>query len=210
MSERGRGDRVLAGLATPVGQVDEHRHVLTGRDLRQRPAVGRLQDERGHVRGLLDPADQPVRPQRMGRVDLRLLVQPSFLGYELGCEEPVHLVPRRRDFGGHGVTEHLPNRGQEVAADYRVLLGPDSQRRVLVGDPAQDVREGRCPRIDQLDGVGDHRRRQRPALLAGGLIALVEHPQELRVLGEHAGVEHRGDLLGMLADDLGGRRDYLL
>jgi hypothetical protein len=30
------------------------------------------------------------------------------------------------------------------------------------------------------------------------------------VLGEHAGVEHRGDLLGMLADDLGGRRDYLL
>ena len=146
----------------------------------------------------------------MGRVDLRLLVQPGLLGDQLGREEPVHLVPGRRDLGGDGVAEHLPDRGQEVAADDRVLLRADSERHVLVGDPAQDVREGRRVRIDQLDGVGHHRRRQRPALLAGGLVALVEHPQQLRVLGEHARVEDRGDLLGMLGDDLGGRRDYLL
>ena len=29
-----------------------------------------------------------------------------------------NLVPRRRDFGGHGVTEHLPHRGQEAPADW--------------------------------------------------------------------------------------------
>jgi RNA-directed DNA polymerase len=82
MSERGRGDRVLAGLATPVGQVDEHRHVLTGRDLRQRQAVGRLQDERGHVRGLLDPADQAVRPQRDANLRLDYgLTAFTFLGF---------------------------------------------------------------------------------------------------------------------------------
>ena len=45
------------------------------------------------------------------------------------------------------------------------------------------------------------------ALLAGGLVALVEHPQQLRVCGEHVRVEDRGDRFGVGGDHGRGRLD---
>lgn len=39
------------------------------------------------------------------------------------------------------------------------------------------------------------------ALFAGGLIPLIEHAQQLRMGGEHAGIEVGGDLVGMRSDD---------
>lgn len=90
-------------------------------------------------------------------------------------------------------------------ADDRVLLGADPQRDVFVGDAAHDVVEGRRIGIDERDGVGDHRARQRLALLTVGLVALVEHAQQLGMGGEHAGVEMRRDPVGVGGDDGRGR-----
>ena len=118
-----RGDRVLARLALAVGQVDEHRHVLTRRDRGQPAPVGRLEHERDDVGRLLDAADHAVRPQRARRVHPRLLVEPGLLGDELGREQPVDLVPGGGDLGGDRLAEHLTDRGEQVVADDRVLLG---------------------------------------------------------------------------------------
>ena len=78
---------------------------------------------------------------------------------------------------------------------------------MLVGNACHHMVERRRGRVDQLDGVGDDGAGQRLALLPGGLVALVEHPQQLRVLGEHPWVEAGGDLLGVFGDHGGGGLD---
>ena len=199
------GDRVLARLAPAVRQVHEHRDVLPRADLRQAAAVGGLEHQGHDVVGLLDPPDHAVRPHRVRRVDARLLVEPGLLRDELGREQPVDLVPGRGDLGRDGVTEHLTDRRQQVVSDDRVLLRADPERDVLVRDAVHHPVERRRVRVDQLHRVGHDGRRERPALLAGGLVALVEHPQQLGVLLEHAGVEAGGDLLGVLGHHGSGR-----
>jgi len=98
-----------------------------------------------------------------------------------------------------------PTAAQQVVSDDRVLLRADPERDVLERDPLHHMVKGRGIGIDQLHRVGHDRGRERPALLSGGLVALVEHPQQLRVRGEHPGVEAGGDLLGMRCDDCRGR-----
>ena len=145
----------------------------------------------------------------MRRVDACLLVQPGLLGDQLGGEQPVDLVPGGGDLGGDGVAEHLPDRAQQVVADDRVLLRADPERDVLVCDPLHHVLKGRGVGIDQLHRVGHDRSRERPALLSGGLVALVEHAQQFRVRGEHPGIEAGGDLLGVLGHDGRGRLHHV-
>ena len=56
----------------------------------------------------------------------------------------------------------------------------------------------------QLDCEGHDRGRERPALLSRGLVALVEHAQQLGMRGENCGIEAGSYLLGVLGYD--GRR----
>ena len=56
--------------------------------------------------------------------------------------------------------------------------------------------------------VRDNRAGQGFALLAGGLITLVEHSQQLGMGGEHAWIEVCGDLVGVRCDDGCGCLDY--
>ena len=72
--------------------------------------------------GLLDAPDDPVVAHRVCRVDVRLLVEPHFLGDELGGEQPIDLAPGVGDVGCDGVAEHLRDRGEEVVAHDGVLL----------------------------------------------------------------------------------------
>ena len=58
--------------------------------------------------------------------------------------------------------------------------------------------EGWRAGVDEVHGVRHHRGGEGLALLARRLITHVEHPQQLRVGGEHAGVEAGGDLFGVL------------
>ena len=175
------------GCRLPSGRSTNTETYCPGRDLRQRAAVRGLEHQRHDVVGLLDAPDHAVRAQRVRRVDARLLIEPGLLGDQLRGEQPVDLAPGVGDLGGHGVAEHLPDRGQQVVTDDRVLLRADPERDVLVGDPPHHVLNDGALGIDQLHGVGHDRGRQRPALLPGGLVALVEHPQQLRVLLEHPG-----------------------
>jgi len=62
--------------------------------------------------------------------------------------------------------------------------------------------------IDQLHRVRDNRAGQRFALLAGGLISLVEDQQQLGMGGEHTGIEVCGDLVGVRSDDRRSCLDY--
>ena len=204
----GRGrHRVLAGLAVPVRKVDEDRDVLAGPDLRQLAAVGRLQDQGDDVGRLLDPADHPVRAHSVCRVGADPFIEPGFQRDQLGGEQPVDLAPRVGDLRGDRGAQYVGDRAQQVVADNGVLLGPDAERNMLVGNTCHDVIERGRGRVDQLDGVGDHGTGQRLALLSGGLVALVEHPEQLRVLGEHPRVEACGDLLGMLGHHGGSGLD---
>ena len=146
------------------------------------------------------------RSGRLG-VDPGLLVEAGLFGDELGGEQPVDLVPGVGDLGGDRVTEHLADSAEQVVADDGVLLGPDAQRDVFVGNAFHDMIERRGGGVDQLDGVGHHGGGQRPGLFAGGLVALVEDSQQFRVFGEHPRIEPSGDLLGMSGNDSRGGGD---
>ena len=100
-----------------------------------------------------------------------------------------------------------PTAAEQVMTDDGVLLGPDAQRDVFVGNAFHDPVERRRGGVDQLHGVGHDGRGQRPGLFSGGLVALVEDPQQLGVLGEHPWIEPGGDLLGMGGDDARGGGD---
>jgi hypothetical protein len=76
----GGGHRVLAGLPISAGQVEEHRHVLAGSDLRQWVTVGGFEDKGDDVGGFFDAAHHAVWPCRLSGVHVRFLVQPRFLG----------------------------------------------------------------------------------------------------------------------------------
>ena len=194
------------GWRSPSGQVDEHRHVLARADLRQPAAVRRFEHQRHDVGGLLDAAHHAVRAQRARRVDARLLVEPGLLGDQLRREQPVDLAPGVGDLGGDGVAEHLPDRGQQVVTDDRVLLRADPERDVLVGDPPHHVVERRARR-DRSAG----RRRPRPTPPAPGSARPVAWLPWLNtrsssgMLLEHAGIEAGGDLLGVLGHHAGRR-----
>ncbi len=71
-----------------------------------------------------------------------------------------------------------------------VVLGADAQADVLVHD-ARHHRHQHRGIVDVL-GIGRDRAGQRLLLLAAGLVALVEHMLELRVVLEHAGIEMPG------------------
>ncbi len=131
MAHPGRRDGVLARLSGAVGQVDEHRHVLSGRYLGQAALVVRFEHERDDISGLLDPTDHAIRPGRLVRVDARLGIQPGFFSHQLGGEEPVHLVPGGADFRCNRLTKHVAHGAEEIPADDGVLLGSDAQRDVL-------------------------------------------------------------------------------
>ncbi len=89
--------------------------------------------------GLLDAPDDPVGAHRVCRVGVRLLVEPHFLGDELGGEQPIDLAPGVGDVGCDGVAEHLRDRGEEVVAHDGVLLRTNPEGDVLVGDPLHHV-----------------------------------------------------------------------
>jgi hypothetical protein len=95
-----------------------------------------------------------------------------------------------------------------MLTDDRVLLRADPERDVLVRDPAQHVVEGRRLRINQLHRVRHDRARQGLALLTGGLVALIEDAQQLRMGGKHAGIEASRDLVGMGRDHRRGCLDH--
>ena len=73
---------------------------------------------------------------------------------------------------------------------------------MFVGDPPHRLMKRRGVGIDQLHRIGHDRARERPALLSGGLVALIEHPQQLRVLIEQPEMEASGDRLGVLGHDV--------
>ncbi len=73
--------------------------------------------------GLLDAPDDPVVAHRVCRVDVRLLVEPHFLGDELGGEQPIDLAPGVGDVGCDGVAEHLRDRGEVVGDAVDVVSG---------------------------------------------------------------------------------------
>ena len=79
---------------------------------------------------------------------------------------------------------------------------------MLVGDSAHDVIKWRRLGIDQLHRIRDNRACQGFALFAGGLISLVEDAQQLRMGGEHAGIEVCGDRVGVRGDDGRGCLDH--
>ena len=153
----GGGHRVLAGLPISAGQVDEHRHVLAGRDLRQWITVGGFEDKGDDVGGFFDAAHHAVWPRRLRGVHVRFLVQPRFLGDQLDREQPIDLTPGGGDRGGDRVAQDLTDRGEQVLPNDRVLLGADPQGDMLVGDSAHDVVERRRLGIDELHGVRDNR-----------------------------------------------------
>lgn len=96
-------------------------------------------------------------------------------------------------------------------------VGDVLQRSVLVGDPP-DHRLGPpgLSAIDEVSSERDHGGGQSLALVPVGLIAPVEHIQQLRVSREHRVVERSGDVRAMLHngrerrtdEDLGLRRHH--
>ena len=108
------------------------------------PSAGSSTSETTSV-GLLDSPDHPVRPQRLGRVDTRLLIQPGLLGDQLRREQPVDLVPGGGNLRRHRVTEDLADGGQQVVTDDRCTApGVMPSEHVLVGDALSSHGERRA------------------------------------------------------------------
>lgn len=103
----GGRDRVLPGLPITIGQVDEHRNVLSRRDSWRRTAVGWFQDKGDDVGRLVDEPHHTIRTRRLRGIHVCLLVHPRLLGDQLQCEQPVDLTPGRGDLRCHRVAENL-------------------------------------------------------------------------------------------------------
>jgi hypothetical protein len=110
-------------LPSPIRQINKHRDVLARCDGRQRTTIDRFQNEGNNVVRLLDTAYDAVGTGRLGRIDVRLLIQPRLLRDQLEREQPIDLTPGRGDLRGYGITENLTNRGQQVLADYVYCSG---------------------------------------------------------------------------------------
>ena len=153
----------------------------------------------------LGAAEDVAVGHAVGFIELRLVLD-QHVGHE-----PVDGVPRLGDLGGHGVAEHLRDRGHEVVVHDLVLVLADAQRDVLVGDAVQHHDRVRRVRVHELGGEGRDRGRERLLLRALLLVAAVEGVgDELRVRGEHLVVERLRDGLDVLThrrerglDDLG-------
>jgi hypothetical protein len=72
---------------------------------------------------------------------------------------------------------------------------------VFVRNPLHHVSERRRVGVDQVHGVRDHRSGERLALLASGLVSLIENSQQIWMCREHVAVEASGDLIGVLSHD---------
>ncbi|MDQ0777710.1 hypothetical protein QF026_006176 [Streptomyces aurantiacus] len=203
----------------PFRQFDAYGDVLAGPEAGRGGAVGRTDEEGGHVSGLLDALDdlpgtppaqpfaQAAVPQSAGLGPARR-VQPLLDGDERVRHQPVHLGPGGGHLRGDRLAEHVDDGGEEVLVDDRVLLRGDAQGGVLVGDAVQH-RVGPLVRpLDQLCGEGGEGARQSLALGAGGLVAPVEEiAQQLRVGREEPGVETVADLSQGPADGGKGGAD---
>jgi hypothetical protein len=73
-------------LPSSIRQVNKHRDVLARCDGRQRTTIDRFQNEGNNVVRLLDTAYDAVGAGRLGRIDVRLLVQPRLLRDQLESE----------------------------------------------------------------------------------------------------------------------------
>ncbi|GAA1214606.1 hypothetical protein GCM10009608_59330 [Pseudonocardia alaniniphila] len=101
---------------------------------------------------------------------------------------------------------------EKVVADDGVLLRPDAQRGVTLGDAFDhDVDREACPGSDLGGGECGDGAGEGLALGAGGLGAAGEHIEQFGVFGEHGVVEDTGDGLQVLAHDgQGGPHDFFV
>ncbi len=201
-------DAVLAYLAGPVREFHLYGDVLAGPEGGRRRVVGGAQHEGGHVLGLLDPGGHLPGVPHVARRHSPPGVQPGLDGDEGVGHQPVDLVPRLGDLGGHGVAQDVGDGGEEVGVHHLVLVRGDPEGRVLVGDALQHhVRPG-VRVLDQCRGERGDRAGQGPALVAGRLVAPVEQvPQELGVGGEQLLVEEVRDVPDGRADGGEGGAD---
>ena len=200
------GDGVLPRLADALRQVHGDGHVLSGAVLGDLPG-DRSQQQREDLVRLLEALHHAVRTPGLLGIGPGRGIQLGLLGDQCGGEEPVDLVPGGGDLRSDGLTQHLLDGAQQVAAHDQVLRSLDAQGDVLVGDALHHRGEVRSVRVDQVHGEGHHGGGQGLGLLADGLVGPVEDVEQFGVSLEHVRVEHLGDLFCMLGDDASGLGD---
>ena len=135
----GAGEAVLAGLMHPVGHFNFHRDVLPGQRCLHQPVIDPFNHERSHVCGFRDLLlDLPGSPNGF-RSHSAGAVQAAFLIDQRVRHQPVHLIPRGGHLRCHRIAEHVDDGPEQVVINDLILIGSDSQRRVLVPDPGQQV-----------------------------------------------------------------------
>lgn len=204
----GAGEAVLAYLAGPVRESDLDGDVLAGPEGGCGRVLGGAQQEGGDVLGLLDPGGHLPGVPHIARQDALLRVEALLDGDQGARHQPVDLVPGGGDLRGDRVAQDVGDGREQMGVHHLVLLRGHPERGVLVGDPLQHhVGPGAGP-LDQLGREGGDGARERPPLVAGGLVAPVEQvPQQLGVGGEELLVEEVGDVPDGRADGGKGGAD---
>jgi hypothetical protein len=146
------GEAVLADLASAAKQIHGDRDVLTRSGKGECTSVGRCQDERDSVGGLLNPATYHQLAPDLPRLYARhphtaFLHRDQVVGHV-----PIELVPGGCDLFGDGIAQHVDDRREEVLADDGVLLSDGPERGVLVRDPRKELVRG-------VRAIGDEHRR---------------------------------------------------
>jgi hypothetical protein len=190
---RGTRQAVLARLHdTQLRHRYAHGNVLARQPRRQAAAIGRLQVKRRDLAAFRHLAHHTAGAPAAPAPSLRgsLLVQRCLFGNQQVGQLAVSCTPGGQQGLIGRVAQHFGNGRQQVAANYGVMLGTNTQAGVLVGHQRQHRRQHR--RVVDMLGVGRHRHRQRLLLATGLLVSLVKDLLQLWVVPEHAGIKVAG------------------
>ena len=130
------------------------------------------------------------RAARPAAVGVRLSLVDAALDFDHQVGElPVCGTPCFEEFIGGRFSENLPDGGQKMPADNRIVLGADADRCVLRGDELD--RGQKHGRIFDVFCVGEDGFSQCLLLTSAGLMSLVENVPKFGISFEHAAVEVR-------------------